>query len=140
MRWPTSARRAEKIARRAEEFAWARSQWEAGGVVPYYLTSAMDRKGLSGPSVDIDCGAAEPAVNEWEAGTRYPTWEQLLKAATLCEVSPAALVRRPTDPEMAARFPTPPTVYLGRCASHQRPCIMEFTEDAVAAVVGAERR
>ena len=118
----------------ADEMAWARSQWEAGHVVPYYLTSAFNLKGLTGPSVDIACGAQEPDVDQWEAGIKYPTWEQLLKTAELCEVSPAALMRRPVDIAERQRLPKPPTVYLGRCLGG-RPCFMTFTAEAIAAVV-----
>ncbi|ULD38841.1 hypothetical protein [Rhodococcus qingshengii] len=114
--------------------AWARTQWESGGVVPHYLTVALNQKGLSGPGVDIACGAAEPDVNQWEAGVKYPTWSQLLKTAALCEVSPAALVRRPTVLEDRDRLPAPPTAYMGRCAPYSSP-VMEFASDAVAAVL-----
>jgi hypothetical protein len=31
----------------------------------------------------VDCGAEEPAVDEWEKGIRYPSFEQLKKLAEL---------------------------------------------------------
>lgn len=45
------------------------------------------------------CGVLEPAVDEWEVGTRRPTWQQLealaeLTGATVryfCEAAPVAL-------------------------------------------------
>ncbi|MCZ9635268.1 hypothetical protein [Rhodococcus sp. BH5] len=33
--------------------------------------------------MDIACGTEEPTVDEWEAGQRYPTFEQLLLLAEL---------------------------------------------------------
>ncbi|MDF3320228.1 hypothetical protein P3G66_31950, partial [Rhodococcus sp. C3V] len=42
----------------------------------YRITRALDAAELYGPDVDIACGAQEPAVDEWEAGTRYPSFGQ----------------------------------------------------------------
>lgn len=36
-----------------------------------------------GEWVDVACGVQEPAVDRWEAGLLYPTWEQLCKLAVL---------------------------------------------------------
>ncbi len=61
------------------------------------------RTGSPGPStppsctaagVDIACGAQEPAVDEWEAGTRYPSFEQLLALAALTHHSSDLFVTR----------------------------------------------
>lgn len=121
-----------KTIRRTRDRVWARRQWEQGHVVPAYLTCAFDSRGLSGPEVDLACGAEEPDVDRWEAGTKYPTWAQVLRAADLCRVSPAALMRPSSDPAERARLPKPLHVPFSRCG--QDP-IMAFTAEAVAAVV-----
>lgn len=54
-----------------------RRRFDAGLLVPYRITLALDANGLYGPEVDEACGAAEPDVDHWEAGELYPTWEQL---------------------------------------------------------------
>lgn len=51
--------------------------------VPYRITQALDLHGLYGPEVDVACGGEEPMVDEWEAGTRVPTLDQLHKLAAL---------------------------------------------------------
>jgi hypothetical protein len=80
----------------AQSWQQARRAWEAGLIVPHRITLALDARGLYGPDVDLECGALEPAVDEWEAGTRYPTWEQLLKLARLCQAPPAFFAVAPT--------------------------------------------
>lgn len=59
--------------------------WRRGQVVPHRITTALDLRGLYGPEVDRACGVQEPAVDEWEAGVRYPSWEQLLALAELTD-------------------------------------------------------
>lgn len=71
----------------------AKHRWEAGLVVPHYISVALDAQGLYGPEVDEACGANEPDVDRWEAGELYPTWEQLCLLAELTEVTPAYFVR-----------------------------------------------
>lgn len=44
---------------------------------PSRITAALDARDLYGPEVDLACGVEEPAVDEWEAGTRVPTEEQV---------------------------------------------------------------
>jgi transcriptional regulator with XRE-family HTH domain len=61
----------------------AREAWERGQVIPHRITTALDLRALYGPEVDAACGVEEPAVDEWEQGVRYPTWEQLLALAEL---------------------------------------------------------
>ena len=46
-------------------------------VNPRRITMALDMAGAEGPEVDIACGAAEPAVDNWEAGIEVPTARQL---------------------------------------------------------------
>ncbi len=62
---------AEESQRRAYE------GWRLGYVAPWRITAALDAGGHEGAGVDAACGAEEPAVDEWEAGKRYPTFEQL---------------------------------------------------------------
>lgn len=57
--------------------------WRRGEVNPSALTMALDSRGLYGPHVDIACGVEEPAVDQWEAGALYPSWEQLQALAAL---------------------------------------------------------
>ncbi|MFC5676056.1 hypothetical protein [Aeromicrobium endophyticum] len=62
--------------------------WRAGALVPYRITKALDWAGLQGPEVDRLCEAAEPEVDEWEAGTRYPRLVQVRALAELTGVHP----------------------------------------------------
>lgn len=71
----------------------ARREWLAGRVVPHRITQALDIRNLDGPEVDWACGVEEPAVDEWEQGVRYPTWEQLLKLAELTDFEPWFFMR-----------------------------------------------
>jgi hypothetical protein len=61
----------------AKSVSQARSAWERGLVKPWRITAALDLGQLYGPEVDRACGVEEPAVDRWEAGELYPTWEQL---------------------------------------------------------------
>jgi hypothetical protein len=117
--------------RRGDELAWAHCQWEQGNVVPHYLTCAFNSRGLTGPDVDLACGAEEPDVDRWEAGTKYPTWEQILRTAKLCRVSPASLMRLSPDPAERAKLPEPPPATYSRCGVP----IMTFTDEAIAAIL-----
>lgn len=64
----------------------AHTRWEQGLVVPCAITTFLDMRSLDGPGVDEACGVKEPTVDLWEAGRVYPTWEQLLALADLCQV------------------------------------------------------
>jgi len=77
--------------------------WRAGHVQPWRISQALDAAGLWGPEVDEKCGGAEPMVDEWEEGVRYPTWEQLLKLAALVEVTPAMFMVRPGQDPIPAK-------------------------------------
>lgn len=70
-------------AQRRAAHGLAYEHWSTGALAPYRITRALDAAELYGPEVDIACGAQEPAVDEWEAGTRYPWFEQLLALAAL---------------------------------------------------------
>ena len=75
--------RAENARRQREADAAAHQAWELGAAVPHRITIALDLCQLYGPEVDLACGAREPAVDQWEEGSRYPTWEQLVALAEL---------------------------------------------------------
>jgi hypothetical protein len=92
-----AATRNQDAAAKARRLEEAHRDWKAGKVVPARITTALDLRSLYGPEVDIACGTVEPAVDEWEAGTRYPTWEQLLALAELTGMSPAYFTRPGPD-------------------------------------------
>ena len=75
--------RAREREAAAESERRAYSAWRRGLVAPWRITYALDQGNHDGPEVDIACGTAEPAVDQWEAGSRYPTFEQLLLLAGL---------------------------------------------------------
>jgi transcriptional regulator with XRE-family HTH domain len=77
--------RAQDARRRRDAEQAAHQAWEAGRVCPHRITIALDIRRLYGPEVDRACGAEEPAVDEWETGVRYPTWEQLCALAELTD-------------------------------------------------------
>ncbi|KAF0964935.1 MULTISPECIES: hypothetical protein [Rhodococcus] len=60
--------------------------WQAGKLVPWYISHLLDSGRHSGPTVDIACHAEEPAVDLWEAGQLYPTWDQTVALARLLDV------------------------------------------------------
>ena len=114
--------------------------WRAGALVPYHLTRMLDANGLYGPEVDLACGAEEPAVDEWEAGTRYPTWAQLVALADLVGVQPAYLFKA-TDQD-AGRL-TSPVFLCGPGVSQVITedgveHVLEYPADVVRATVGVE--
>lgn len=83
----------------------AKRRWEAGLVVPHYITVALDIQGLYGPEVDEACGAAEPDVDRWEAGELYPSWSQLCALAELTGY-PVAFFVRPAEGRVEAEWTT----------------------------------
>jgi hypothetical protein len=75
-------------AARAEQLEQARQRWARGLIRPWYITAALDMRGLDGPDVDL-----------WEAGEIYPTFDQLCALADLTEMLPIWFVtdHRPVD-------------------------------------------
>ena len=115
----------------------ARDAWERGQVVPHRITIALGD--LEGPGVDEACGAREPAVDEWEAGTRYPSWEQLLALADLTGFD----VRFFLMPKDGIHTLGPGVMFVcKRSARNWNPVveipapILTFTPEAIAATVG----
>ncbi|WP_286346962.1 hypothetical protein [Frondihabitans sucicola] len=108
----------------------------AGKVVPAYITAALDMASLYGPEVDEACGVEEPAVDEWEEGVRYPTWDQLRALATLTDTTPTFFVRplpRVTNEPSTLDF------HLSlreKRATRSKPTVLGFTDAALVAVLG----
>ncbi|WQB72132.1 hypothetical protein SCD75_00040 (plasmid) [Prescottella equi] len=103
--------------------------WKAGKLVPWYITGLLDAGHHVGPSVDIACGAREPAVDRWEAGSLYPSWEQTVALARLLGVR----VRTLTHPDAEPRHhETRPTHGIKGLA------ILSFEPAAVHAVTGPD--
>ena len=126
-----AAQRQSENARTARDLDTAYQLWRAGEFRPHIATFAMDRFNLAGPEVDEACGAAEPDVDLWEAGKRYPTWEQLLKLAALTKITPVFLVRG-DEP-----IPWWETTMRFHCSPDRErvPPVRRCEPDAVAAVV-----
>jgi hypothetical protein len=76
------------------------TDWQHGRVVPHRITMALNLHGHQGPEVDAACGVEEPAVDMWEAGTLYPTWEQLLALAAICPQVTLAYLVLPLSDEL----------------------------------------
>lgn len=133
--------RAEAAARRREADRDAHERWERGQVVPHRITLALNIRELYGPEVDAACGVAEPAVDEWEAGTRYPTWEQLLALAELTGYAPGFFIA-PSDGRELGQSDGDVMFVCYRNRKNWNPRIeiprpiLAFTPEAIAATVG----
>lgn len=77
--------------------------WRDGLVSPRAITAALDMRALYGPEVDHACGVQEPAVDQWEAGLLYPTWEQLEALSRLTQF-PVQYFTRAHDDEITGGF------------------------------------
>lgn len=94
--WKAAARQSRE---RGVDKLRTHADWRAGRVIPHRITMALDLHGHHGPQVDAACGVEEPAVDMWEAGTLYPTWEQLQALAGICpQVTIAYFVLPLIDP------------------------------------------
>lgn len=106
------ARKHRDDASHEADVARARRNWEAGLVVPWRITVALDAMGLYGPGVDLACGAQEPDVDRWELGELYPTWEQLVLLAAVTGCTERFFTMYDAKPIPAAettlRFHVPP--------------------------------
>jgi hypothetical protein len=118
--------------RSAQATARTRRKWAAGLVVPYNITAALDARSLYGPEVDRACGVEEPAVDMWEAGKLYPTWEQLCALAELTGNTPEwfTIASRPLSPMYTSlRFHMP-------IKPDPEPPLMRFPAEVVALCAG----
>jgi hypothetical protein len=132
-----NACRATEAAVRAEhDEQQAYDGWQAGRIRPYLITYALDRHGLYGPEVDEACGTAEPAVDEWEAGVRYPTWPQF-KALAALTMYPLGHFMRNADP-----IPFEATSLRFHLKPGEKPPpdpVLCFEPEAIWAVTGTSR-
>lgn len=112
----------------ARSLAAARRKWAAGMVVPRHITTALDARKLYGPEVDRACGVEEPAVDMWEAGKLYPTWEQLCALAELTGKTPEWFTTRHgilTPAHTTLRFHRP-----NECLDPE-PQILQYPDEVV---------
>ena len=121
--------------RDVEGLRLARREWAAGMVIPYAITLALDCEDLFGPEVDHACGVQEPAVDLWEAGRLYPSWEQLCALAELTSravrwFTVSSPMLSPWDTSM--RFHVKPGEAL-------TPPKLRFADHVVRACVGTDR-
>ncbi|MFZ2176582.1 MAG: hypothetical protein WAW17_21585 [Rhodococcus sp. (in: high G+C Gram-positive bacteria)] len=118
----------QQIAEEAEQAA--HRGWRLGLVAPWRITTALDAGSHKGPEVDIACGTKEPAVDEWEAGTRYPTFEQLKLLAELTGYRVDWFIH--TDEPVDVRQTTMWGHMSKRERQRWREPVLMFTDDAVA--------
>lgn len=119
----------------------AADEWARGLLVPARITAALDMCDLYGPEVDERCGVTEPAVDWWEEGRLYPTWDQLVRLAALTGFAEHWFTREPADYERTAtpldttlRFHIP-AKDLERWLAEPLP-LLAFPPDVVAACDG----
>lgn len=114
----------------------AKRRWLRGQVVPHRVTLALDSRKLDGPGVDEACGVQEPAVDRWERGTLYPTWEQLCLLAVLTGF-PIVFFAEPADEnpiETNIRF----RPSEGRQVYQPQPRpVLAFTDKSIRRTLGA---
>lgn len=124
-------RNRSQVSRDADD-AKAKKMWQAGMVRPAAITFALDAMGLDGPEVDKACLAEEPAVDMWEAGTLYPTWEQLCALAELTGNTPSFFCKWEKPVPFEAT-----TLRFHVEEFDQSPLIWEYPREVVAATVRA---
>lgn len=113
----------------------ARKNWAAGKVAPWRITHALGD--LEGPEVDRACGVEEPAVDHWELGIVYPTWDQLRALAELtgypvaffCQDDPPILAS-----ETSLRYHSKPS----EIAAADEAITRRFLPEAIAATLRAD--
>lgn len=110
-----------------------REAWRTGHLQPFIITQVLDMRGLYGPGVDEACGVREPAVDQWEAGILYPSYEQVLALAMLTATTPAFLVT-PHEPigfeDTSMRF------HLRKRDKRPPPLVRCFLPEAIHAATG----
>ena len=118
--------------------AEAKTRWQRGLAVPHRITLALDIARLDGPGVDEACGVQEPAVDLWECGRLYPTWEQLCRLAQLTGF-PVAFFTAPlaSEPPMLVNLHRPygngQAVF--EAVRQERP-VPAFTQSAIRRTLG----
>jgi len=109
----------------------ARQKWLMGLVVPAHITMALDGADLHGPQVDWACGVQEPAVDNWEAGRLYPTWEQIVRLAELTSRRPSYFMAPVHD--ITSLYDTSMRFHLTFAVRHPMPSlpVHRFTYEAL---------
>lgn len=109
----------------------ARQKWLMGLVVPAHITMALDGADLHGQQVDWACGVQEPAVDNWEAGRLYPTWEQILRLAELTGRRPSYFMAPVHD--ITSLYDTSMRFHLSFAERHPMPAlpVHRFTYEAL---------
>lgn len=144
--------RSEKEAQRVKEANRMANHREAdtraskaahdrGELKPWRVTMALNLRQLYGPEVDTACDAAEPDVDDWEAGTLYPRWEQVVLLAKLVG-NPVGFFYQGGEPATGTIFICGGSAELRREMAKPRPDpILQYTHDAlVAAGIRAPRK
>ncbi|MDH6283933.1 hypothetical protein [Prescottella agglutinans] len=103
--------------------------WKAGKLVPWYISYLLDCGQHFGPEVDIACHAEEPAVDLWETGSLYPSWEQTVALARLLDVRVRDLTHPDARPQHHTRRPR---------RRVRNMAILSFEPDAVHAAAATE--
>lgn len=120
--------------------AEAKTRWQRGLTVPHRITLALDIARLDGPEVDEACGVQEPAVDLWECGRLYPTWEQLCRLAQLTGF-PVAFFTAPLASEppilvnVHRQMPNGRTLF--EPVRQERP-VPAFTQSAIRRTLGGK--
>lgn len=110
----------------------AKEAHAAGQVLPWRITTALNSRGLYGPEVDAACGVEEPAVDLWEKGKLYPTWEQLrlLAGITGYPIGYFSRPGEPVDPEDTS-LAIHERAKLGARYVAAKPPVLAFTAQAL---------
>lgn len=137
--WGTAQTSRGQARNLADSQAW--QAWQRGDIAPWRITLALDARGLYGPGVDRACGVEEPAVDEWEAGRLYPTFEQLLALARLTQYPATAFVYRHGEQPLhwadtTIRFHLPWSAQLELFEFDRGDPVLRFDPAAVEATLG----
>lgn len=124
-------RRNQALLARGQDDAIAYRLWRAGEVRPYVITQTLNARGLYGPQVDVGLAGAARHVDLWEAGKLYPTWEQLLRLATLVGVTPRFLCQRGSELAVSDT-----SLRFHGFRDDPEPLVTSYPADVVAATVG----
>lgn len=112
-------------------------RWQNGDLRPTAITLAFDPQARGGRAalfstspfvgvwVDEACGAHEPAVDRWEQGLLYPTWEQLCRLSALTQTPLASLLTGEENNQPLLGCINDPTGFVLRHCFH--PAIVATT-------------
>lgn len=129
------ARAGVRRVQREHDDRVAYQYWAAGLLEPWRITMYLNAKALYGPEVDQACGVEEPAVDLWEAGKLYPTWEQTLLLCQLVGVTPRALLA--PRPPLIRVDQTSMRFHVPEADLDTEPPLLAFEPAAIALVVPA---